>query len=198
MSAGTGDAHFRKTALLPFEELSRGEPDQRHVFAVRSDRVRSQTTGRELDVDRIVSPNWVNVVAFAEEDGERVLLCVRQWRFGRGSFSLEIPAGIIDPGEAPRAAALRELREETGYAAASEDDVIELGFTEPNPAILTNEQHTFLVERAVRVGELALDDTEEIEVVKVPATQVDGLVRDGTLRSAVVLAALLLHRVREA
>jgi 8-oxo-dGTP pyrophosphatase MutT (NUDIX family) len=188
---------LRATKLLPFEELSRGEPDQRHVFAVRSDRVRSQTSGRELDVDRIVSPNWVNVVAFAEEAGERVLLCVRQWRFGRGSFSLEIPAGIIDPGEEPRAAALRELREETGFAPARDDEVVALGFTEPNPAILTNEQHTFLVKRAVSVGELALDDTEEIEVVKVPVARVDELVREGTLKSAVVLAALLLHRVHD-
>lgn len=184
------------TSLLPFEELGRGELDQRHVFAVRSDRVRSQTTGRELVVDRIVAGDWVNVVAFADEPDGPVLLCVRQWRFGRGSFSLEIPAGLVDEGEDLRDAALRELREETGYAPASPDDVELLGVTEPNPAILTNVQATYLVKNAVPVGELALDENEELEVVKVPVAEIDERVRAGGMKSAVVLAALLLYRVR--
>ena len=132
MSDGPGDAPFRQTALLPFEELSRGEPDQRHVFAVRSDRVRSQVTGRELDVDRIVSPNWVNVVAFTPDNS---LVLIRQYRQGTDSVTLETPGGIVDEGESYLEAARRELREETGYEA---DQLVEIGVVAPNPALQSN------------------------------------------------------------
>jgi 8-oxo-dGTP pyrophosphatase MutT (NUDIX family) len=185
-----------KTSLLAFEEISRGDPDPKHVFTVRSDVVRSRTSGREIVVDRIDARDFVNVIAYAEEDGQRFALFVRQWRFGSAEFSLEFPAGLIDDGEDPRDAALRELREETGYAPVDAAEVMHLGTARPNPAILTNWQWTYLVPRAVKVAELDLDDTEEIEVVKVPVDQIDALVRSGELDSALVFAALLFERSR--
>ncbi len=58
--------------------------------------------------------DYASVVAFTEE--ERILI-VRQYRPAVEQYTLELPSGIIDPGEAPAETAQRELLEETGYLA---------------------------------------------------------------------------------
>lgn len=179
------------TSLKPFLEVSEGEPDPRRVFTVRSDRVRSQVRDHEMTVDRLVTTDWVNVVAIArDDDGEDKLLCVRQWRFGSRSFSLELPAGLIDPGEDPRNAALRELREETGYAPAEDTAVMLLGETSPNAAFMGNTMFTYLVPHAVKVAEQDLDENEEVEVCAVPVGELEHAVRRGAFINGMSLVAL--------
>lgn len=179
------------TRLLPFEEIEEGALDTRTVFRVRSDRVRSPSTGKVLTIDRLLTPDWVNVVALTEDDEHgAVLLCVRQYRFGTRSLSLELPAGIVDPGEASRAAALRELLEETGHAPHDEASVAELGSVHPNAAFQHNRMTSYYVPRAVRVAELNLDEHEELEVVKLPLHEVDEAVAGGHFTNMAVLAAL--------
>ena len=94
------------TSLLPFEEVSQGPSDARRVFTVRSDVVRSQAKQREMTVDRLVTTDWVNVVAL---DAQRRSVMIRQYRFGVGYTTLETPGGMVDPGEDSKAAAAREL-----------------------------------------------------------------------------------------
>src|SRR5687768_1966342 len=96
-----------------WDEISRGEPDKRKIFTVRSDVIRSRNTGRQYTVDRLECANWVNVVALTENDE---LVLVKQWRFGARAFTLELPAGLVEEGERALDAGLRELVEETGYA----------------------------------------------------------------------------------
>ncbi len=67
------------------------------------------------DVVAIHTGNWVNVIPI-RDDGHVVL--IRQWRFGIAAPTLEIPGGVVDPGELPHEAAQRELLEEAGYRAA--------------------------------------------------------------------------------
>ena len=74
------------------------------------------------------APDWINVIPLTPDDD---VLFVRQYRFGTENCTLEIPGGMCDPGETPREAAVRELREETGHEAG---EMIDLGF-DPNPAI---------------------------------------------------------------
>lgn len=180
------------TKLQPFDEVEQGPLDQRKIFAVRQDRVRSALSGRELRVDRLIAPDWVNVLAFSGDD----MLFVRQWRFGSREFSLEIPAGCVEPGEEPLAAGLRELREETGCAPRQGTRALLLGSVKPNPAFMANRCFTVLVEDAAHVGAPEPDATEEIEMVRVPRREVADRVRDGTVDSALVLVAfhwLALH-----
>ncbi|MGH7956877.1 MAG: NUDIX hydrolase, partial [Opitutaceae bacterium] len=90
----------------------------------------ARSTEREFVV--INAPDWVNVVALTPD---RHLVLVRQFRYGIDEFSLEIPGGVIDAGEDPVVAGIRELREETGYSGAPAKL---LGIVRPNPAMQSN------------------------------------------------------------
>lgn len=155
---------------------------------LRVERVeRSRQDGQAHQFIVLHSPAWVNIVPVTPEG--RVVL-IRQWRQGSQAPSLEIPGGLVDPGESPEAAAARELLEETGYASPG---LVHLGKVNPNPALFDNTCHTYLAPQAVRVAEPRLDDTENIEVLTVPGQEVPGLVRRGEIDHSLVLAALCFH-----
>jgi 8-oxo-dGTP pyrophosphatase MutT (NUDIX family) len=118
-------------------------------------------------------------------DGRLVL--VSQFRFGTDAFSLELPGGVIEAGEDPVAAGVRELREETGFEGA---DARLLASIHPNAAIQNNRCHLLFVEGAIRRGNADLDDDEEIEVTTAPVDEVLALARAGRVTHCMTLAAL--------
>ena len=194
------------SGLRPFLEEGQGEVVRRRIFSLRQDTVRSQQTGQALQVDRLFSPDWVNVVAFTADDA---LVVVRQWRFGSKAFSVEVPAGALHTGEDPIAGGLRELAEETGYTPDDPAAVVHLGATRPNPAFMDNRCHTIFVPRATQTLPQRLDETEEVEVATVPRARLDELMReaaraaaglapadgDHVLDNALVVVALQLWRL---
>lgn len=153
------------------------------VFQLVRERYRSARTGDPVDAVIVDSPDWVNIIALTP-DAQVVL--VRQFRFGPRAVALEIPGGMIDPGEAPLQSAQRELREETGYVA---QHWTALGSTQPNPAFMRNRLHTFLAEGARLAGEQALDHGEDIAVELVPLDQIDALLAAGAIDHALVAVA---------
>jgi 8-oxo-dGTP pyrophosphatase MutT (NUDIX family) len=143
--------------------------------------------GEEREALVLAAPDWVNVIPLLP-DGRVVM--VRQWRFGIAAPTLEIPGGIVDPGETPAFAAERELREETGYRTAA---LRQLGEVTPNPAILANRCATFLATGLERVGVPQSDLDEELTVELVPLDEVPLRVRRGEIHHALVIAAFYLH-----
>jgi ADP-ribose pyrophosphatase len=141
-------------------------------------------TGRDYVVAR--TPDWVNVVAVTPE---RSLVLVRQFRFGAAEFSLEVPGGVIEAGEEPLAAGLRELAEETGFGGGK---ARLLGAVHPNPAIMDNRCHFVLVEGAVPTSALKWDADEEIEILTAPIDQVLAWARNGRIMHSLTVAALML------
>jgi len=111
---------------------------------------------------------------------------VRQYRHGIREICLEIPGGLPSQGDAAVDAARRELLEETGYEA---EELIFLGSAYPQPAILNNRSVTYLARSVRKVQEPKLDDTEDIEVVLVPLSQIPDLIRKGEITNAMVILA---------
>ncbi len=151
------------------------------VFKVRRDYSADPRGGREHDFYVIEAPDWINVIPLTK-DNEVVL--IEQYRHGTEAVSLEIPGGMVDPGEEPSATAARELFEETGYEAA---EVVFLGKTRPNPAIQDNWIHTFLARGVEYRQEPANDSTERTRVRLVPLGQIPALIREGAIDHSLVV-----------
>ena len=136
------------------------------------------------------SRDWVIVIARTLK-GELVL--IRQFRCGSNALSWELPGGIIDAGEDPVTAGLRELREETGYKAQSGEYI---GRCRPNPAILNNHCHFVFADKVELDGAgTDWDEHEEIEVRVQSEEDVFEWVREQTIEHALALTGLLYYQL---
>lgn len=154
------------------------------VFRVARARARSPHGGEGHTFYRIDADDWVNVVPVTPEDE---IVMVRQYRHGAREVTLEIPGGIVDPGETPAEAAARELLEETGYRGADPET---LGSVNPNPAVFGNRCHSFVIRDAERVAAIQNSATEETAVELVPVGELARLLTGGAIDHALVVAAL--------
>jgi 8-oxo-dGTP pyrophosphatase MutT (NUDIX family) len=104
-------------------------------------------------------PNWANAVVVTPNNE---IVLVKQYRYPVDAVTLELPGGVINEGEDPMVAALRETQEETGY---SSDQIQLICKTAPNPAINDNTAYFYLIENAVPSAHTNPDFFEDIEVV---------------------------------
>jgi len=156
------------------------------VFSVRTDIARSPRTEQEHDFYIIEADEWVNIIPLTP-DNEVVM--VKQYRHGIRETTLEVPGGLVDPGDTPEGAAVRELMEETGYGSG---EVQLLGSYHPHPAIMNNLCYTFLA-RGVHLEQgQKLDQGEDIEVVLVPLKNIPEIIKTGQITHSLVITAFYL------
>lgn len=127
------------------------------------------------------------VVVLAEPEPGSVLL-VRQYRYAVRAWTLEVPAGTREPGEAPEATARRELAEEAGYAAARLDEILRFL---PAPGVSDEEM---ILYRATGLTPCAAspDHGELVGRAVIPRADLPGLVAGGAIRDAKTLLALAI------
>ena len=154
------------------------------LFRVRFDHRRHPRSGEVMKRLVLESVDWVNVVAVTE-DGRLVM--IRQFRFGAGYATLEIPGGMVDEGEASLAAAQRELAEETGYSGGTWHC---LGAVEPNPAIHDHLCHHYLARDVRLTRRQDLSQGECIRVELMSEADVLRAVRSGEVKHVLVLSTL--------
>jgi ADP-ribose pyrophosphatase len=148
--------------------------------------------GRPVVRDVVLHPGAAAILPVLD-DGSVCLL--RNRRFIPGEELLEVPAGTLDPGEAPEAAAPRELAEETGYRAARWRMLTEFF---PSPGVLSERTHLFLAQD-LTPGPPHPEAGEELRTEIVPWETALRWAQDGTIRDAKTLVALLLwDRLRTA
>lgn len=174
---------IRPPQLPKWETLEVGDVTDYGVFGVRQVVRRSSRTGRPGRYQVIESPAWINVVALTEDDD---VVLVEQYRHGLDLVTLELPGGMVDPGEDAAVAAARELAEETGYTGS---EPVLLGSVHPNPAIQNNLCTTWLIEGVRRTAEQDPDEGEHIEVVTVARREIPNLLRQGRITHSLVVAA---------
>ena len=153
------------------------------IFNLRTDRAVSPRTGQDHDFYILESAPWVNIIPITPE--EKVVF-IRQYRHGIQDTTLEVPGGLVEPFDDPKSAALRELREETGYAGR---DIHFLGKVHPNPAIQDNECHSFVVWNVEQTALQDLDAKEDIETILYPLSSVPQMIHSGQITHSLVLCA---------
>lgn len=126
----------------------------------------------------------IGIVAIDAEDH---VFLVKQFRYTRGEYSLEIPKGGGARDVEPLEIARRELKEETGYAAAKWQKLLQVQISN---SVTDQDGHVFIAEQ-LTAGEQSLDDSEDIEVIRVPLKDAVAMACDGRITDDFSVVSLL-------
>lgn len=144
--------------------------------------------GSEATREIVRHPGAVAVLAIHE--GKMVV--VEQYRKPLNKSEIEIPAGKLDPGESPEKAAMRELKEETGYTA---DSLIPLGSYYTSPGFADEIIYIYAAEN-LQQGEMQLDEDEFLQVTELTLEEAYEAMRQGRIHDAKTIHALYAWHLR--
>ena len=154
------------------------------VFSV--EQVQVKFPGQKIHTYDLVNHNDSVTILPIDDDGQ--LWFVRQFRVGSEKQLLELPAGVMEKGETPRACAAREVREEIGMASRA---LKKIGSFYLAPGYCTEMNHVFLA-RGLSPSPLSRDEDEFLEVECIPTEKAYQMAQDGQIKDGKSIAALLL------
>lgn len=163
------------------------------VFNVEREKSLCRRSGVAHDFYTFDFANWVNVIAVTKKNE---LVMIKQFRHGTSKLELEIPGGCIDKTDStPLAAGARELFEETGFIAdLSKGEII--GHVSPNPALQGNVCYTAYFRDVEQSGSAAMEETEDIETLTVPVSELEKMIDSGMIIHGLVLNAIMFFRLK--
>jgi ADP-ribose pyrophosphatase len=156
-------------------------------FSFKTDRVRL-ANGRETVRDVVDHPGAVAIVAV---EGDELVL-VRQYRYAAGRDLLEIPAGTLEQGEDPYRCAVRELQEETGYAASAWSRLISCYMA---PGYSSEIIHFYVAEGLSQIG-MNPEEDESITVERHSFDLVVKMIEDNEIQDAKTITGVLSYLTR--
>ncbi len=163
---------------------------QGKVFSVTTDKV-IEPGGVTVRRDTVRHSGSIVVLAVdtATHPADPTILIERQYRHSAGQFLLELPAGRIEPGEAPLAAARRELIEETGFRAKKWSKLTRYY---ASPGFLAETMQIFLAED-IRAGMAAPEEDEKIELLHIPLSELLNLIHTGKILDGKTILGVLFY-----
>lgn len=166
---------------------------QGKIFSVTTDTV---TEPGGVTSTRDVIRHNGSVIVLAVDASRSALnptvLIERQYRYAAGQFLLELPAGRIEPGEKPLAAAKRELIEETGFRARKWKPLTRYF---ASPGFLSEQMLVYLAED-IYAGEAHPEADEKIELLHIPLRDVLDLIQTGKILDGKTILSVLLYASR--
>jgi ADP-ribose pyrophosphatase len=178
----------KKARLLSSQIAYKGK-----VFSVYTDQV--EEPGGVINTRDVIRHNGSVVILALDESVETgnpkdpIVIFERQYRHAAGQFLLELPAGRIEPGEAPLAAAKREMIEETGYRA-KRWTLLTKYFASPG---FLGEWMQIYLARDIREGVARPEADEQIEILRVPLSQSLALIAANKIHDGKTLVGLSLY-----
>ena len=152
----------------------------------------------EVREDKVINPGGgrndygyihfkTRAIAILPLDDEGNTWLVGQQRYTLGEYSWELPMGGAPLDEAPLSAARRELKEETGLTAERWSEVMRLHTSNS----ITDEVGIVFIAEGLTQGETEFEETEDLEIRKLPFDDAVQLVNDGKITDAISVAAIL-------
>lgn len=170
-------------------QLIKSEPAiDLNIVKVRHDFYKNPRNQKVVKTIAIENKDAVNVIAKTKSNH---LILVKQFRFGVGDYTLEIPGGMVDEGEAIETAARREMREETGYTG---ENWQYLGNVLSNPVWMDSYVHHYYMENAELKYDLNLDDAEDVEIVYLTPKAVYKKIDAGEIKHPHTISAFYFAR----
>lgn len=125
-----------------------------------------------------------------DQDGK--ILMVRQYRNAVDSYSLEIPAGSLNPGEDNKTCAIRECEEETGYKAGKSEHLIDVYTT----VAFSNEKISIYYTKDLTPSKQNLDEDEYVTLERYTLDEITKLIYSGEIKDAKTIAGILAYKTK--
>lgn len=190
MPAKKNNASSTKKSAAKATVLSSRVAFKSKTFSIYTDKVREP--GGSVNVRDVIRHSGSIVILAVDESKSRrdpEIILERQYRHAAGQVLLELPAGRIEPGEAPLAAAKREMIEETGYRAKRWTPLTKYY---PSPGFLGEAMNIYLA-RELRLGAADPEADEQIEVVRMRLSEVLGMIAAGKIHDGKTLIGVLFY-----
>ena len=163
------------------------KPFDGKILSVRVDTI--ELPGQRYSKREIVEHiGGIGIVAVTNDVN---IVLVKQYRKATEKFLLEIPAGMLEPGEEPRKGAVRELEEETGFIAGKTEFMTEFYST---PGFCTEKIHLFLA-TDLQEGIQNLDENEDLEVVVISLEEALKMIKLGEIMDAKTIIGITMYQM---
>ena len=180
----------KKTSATKSRLISSKVAYKGRVFSVVQDTV-EEPDGHIHTRDVIRHNGSVVILAVDEsiDPKDPIIIMERQYRHAAGQFLFELPAGSLDPGEAPLAGAKREMIEETGYRA-KKWTLLTKYFASPG---FLGEWMQIYLARDIRPGAAQPEADEHIEILRIPLSEALALIAANKIHDGKTLVGLMLY-----